>query len=119
MADLHVRKIAGVGKVNELILGGLGIFTCRDLLNKAAEIYINFTEKAFDFLARSALGLGPNEHGKVDQIKKSLSICYSFKPLDDGEEIEHKLQSLVSEFITRITREKLEGRTLTFEFKNS
>jgi nucleotidyltransferase/DNA polymerase involved in DNA repair len=66
MADLHVRKIAGVGKVNELILGGLGIFTCRDLLNKAAEIYINFTEKAFDFLARSALGLGPNEHGKVD-----------------------------------------------------
>ena len=66
MAELPVRKIPGVGKVNEMILGGLEIFTCRDLLNKAAEIYINFTEKAFDFLARSALGLGKNVHEKFD-----------------------------------------------------
>ena len=91
MSELHVRKISGVGKVNELILGGLGIATCRDLLNKAAEIYINFTEKAFDFLARSALGIGPNQHGNINQIKKSMSVCYSFRPVDDPEEIEHKL----------------------------
>ena len=35
MADLPVRKIPGVGKINELILAGLNIFTCRDLLNWA------------------------------------------------------------------------------------
>ena len=45
MAELPVRKLPGVGKVNAMILGGLEIFTYRDLLNKAAEIYINFTEK--------------------------------------------------------------------------
>ena len=66
MAELPVRKLPGVGKVNEMILGGLDIYTCRDLLNKAAEIYINFTEKAFDFLVRSALGLGKNVHEKFD-----------------------------------------------------
>ena len=87
MAELPVRKIPGVGKVNEMILAGLDIYTCRDLLNKAAEIYINFTEKAFDFLARSALGLGKNVHEKFDQIKKSLSVCFSFKPMTNQDEI--------------------------------
>lgn len=32
------------------------------MINKAADIYVNFTEKAFDFLIRSALGLGKNTH---------------------------------------------------------
>lgn len=59
---MPVRKLPGVGKVNEMILGGLNIFTCKDLLDKAAEIHINFTEKAFDFLIRSALGVSGNFH---------------------------------------------------------
>lgn len=81
-----MRKLPGVGKVNEMILGGLNIFTCKDLLDKATEIYINFTEKAFDFLVRSALGVGGNQHERQD-IKKSMSVCYSFKPIESQTEI--------------------------------
>ena len=119
MAELPVRKIPGVGKINEMILAGLNIFTCRDLLNRAAANYVNFTERAFDFLAKSALGIGKNIHDKSDQIKKSLSVCLSFKPLQDKTLIGCKLEELVSEFCQRCKKEQLEGRALTFEFKNS
>jgi DNA polymerase kappa len=119
MADLPIRKLPGVGKVNEMILGGLEIYTCRDLLDKAAEIYINFTERAFDFLVRSALGLGKNEHEKYDAIKKSMSVCYSFKPINNEAEIRQKLEQLIIDITEKCNSERLEGRTLTFEFKNS
>jgi DNA polymerase kappa len=89
--SLPVRKIPGVGKVNEMILAGLNIYTCKDLIDRAAAIYINFTERAFDFLVRSALGLGKSVHEKPDQIKKSLSVCLSFKPLVNADEIQLKL----------------------------
>lgn len=52
MADLPVRKLPGIGKVNEKIMAGLDIKTCKDLKLKAAEIFINFTENAFDFLIK-------------------------------------------------------------------
>jgi hypothetical protein len=48
-----------------------------------------------------------------------MSVCYSFKPLTEAEEIEHKLQNLISDMNTKCNSERLEGRTLTFEFKNS
>jgi len=118
MAELPVRKLPGVGKVNEMILGGLNIFTCKDLLDKAAEIYINFTEKAFDFLVRSALGVSGNIHEK-QEIKKSLSVCHSFSPIESEAEIRSKVDSLVAELAAKCEKERLEGRTITFEYKNS
>jgi DNA polymerase kappa len=101
MADLPVRKIPGVGKINEMILAGLNIFTCWDLINRSTAIYINFTERAFDFLVKSALGIGKNTHDKADQLKKSLSVCLSFKPITDSSDIQHKLDHLVTDFVQR------------------
>ena len=39
MKDLPVRKVPGVGKVNEHILAGLNIYSCKDLIEKATEVY--------------------------------------------------------------------------------
>ena len=47
MQELPVRKVPGVGKVNEHILAGLNIYTCKDLVEKATEVYVTFTEYAF------------------------------------------------------------------------
>lgn len=47
-----------------------------------------------------------------------MSVCYSFKPCA-GEEIKVKLDQLLEEFFNKCQKERLEGRTLTFEFKNS
>jgi DNA polymerase kappa len=57
MKDLPVRKIPGVGKVNEHILAGLNIYSCKDLIEKATEVYVTFTEYAFEFLIKCGLGI--------------------------------------------------------------
>lgn len=62
MDKLPVRKLPGVGKVNEQILLGLGVEYCKDANDKAVDIYVNFTENAFDFLIRSTLGIAKNRH---------------------------------------------------------
>ena len=64
MKDLPVRKIPGVGKVNEHILAGLNIYNCKDLIEKATEVYSTFTEFAFEFLIKSALGISRVIHSR-------------------------------------------------------
>ena len=44
MKDLPITKLQGVGKVHNSILSGLGIKTCKDLLAKACEVYVTYTE---------------------------------------------------------------------------
>ena len=47
MMSQPVRKIPGIGKINEMILYGIGITHCKDIMDKATEIYINFSTNAF------------------------------------------------------------------------
>lgn len=62
MRKLLLRKLPGVGKINEQILLGLGLELCGDIQKKATEIFINFTENAFDFLIRASYGIAKNTH---------------------------------------------------------
>ena len=66
MRDLPVRKVPGVGKVNEHILQGLNIYYCKDLVERATEVYVTFTEWAYEFLVKSALGISRCIH-EVDE----------------------------------------------------
>jgi DNA polymerase kappa len=50
ISEMPIRKVPGIGKMNEIILNGLGINECKDIVAKAAEIYVNFSENAFQFL---------------------------------------------------------------------
>lgn len=52
MSELPIKKLQGIGKINEMIMNGLGIYTCKDMVEKATEIYLNFTEKVFEFLIK-------------------------------------------------------------------
>lgn len=83
MMDLPVRKIPGVGKVNEHILAGLNIYCCKDLVEKATEVYVTFTEYAFEFLVKSALGVSrcmhEEEKGVISQ--RSMGVSATFKPI--------------------------------------
>lgn len=50
MAGLSVRKIPGVGRMTELTLQSLGINKCSDIIEKAMEIFISFSEGSSRFL---------------------------------------------------------------------
>ena len=47
MMPQPVNKIPGIGKINKILLAGIGISKCSDILEKACEIYINFSPNAF------------------------------------------------------------------------
>ncbi|CDW79370.1 dna polymerase iv kappa [Stylonychia lemnae] len=117
MNKLPVRKLVGVGKVNEQILLGMGIQTCEDVMTKSIDIYINFTENAFDFLVKSAMGIARNTHDETG-LKKSLNVSQTFQVLSEYNQIKQKLEELCEEMEARAKQEKLSGRTLTLEFKN-
>lgn len=96
MQDLPVRKLLGIGKVNEHILHGLGIMTCKDLYEKAAEVFVTFTDVAFDFMVKSALGIGRILHevneGAVAQ--RSMGVFTTFKTIHRQEQFIDKLIAL-------------------------
>ena len=67
-----MRKIPGIGKVNEMILSGIGIEYCSDVIEKAPEIYVNFSPNAFQFLVQSALGITRVVHENC--VQKSIGV---------------------------------------------
>ncbi len=80
MAPLSVRKIPGVGKVGEQQLNGLGIATCKDVIDNATDLYVLFNESNFEFYVHSALGVGRNEHEECTEgIQKSISVSRTFR----------------------------------------
>lgn len=82
MTKMSVRKIPFIGRMTELILSELSIFTCSDVLEKAAEITISFSERTSSFLIESALGVARNCHTEdEDDTQKSISISSTFRPI--------------------------------------
>jgi DNA polymerase kappa len=117
MSKLPIRKVPGVGKVNEQILSGMGIKLCQDTLDHAVDIAVNFTPNAFDFLVRSALGIAKNKHEDLG-IKKSINVSETLPLISEFKDFHDQINKLCKELEHRASLEKLQGRTITLEFKN-
>lgn len=117
MSELLVRKVPGVGKINEQILTGLGIIKCPDTIKYASHVYINFTVNAFDFIVRACLGISRNIHEDAG-VKKSLNVSETIPVTSEYEVIKAKLVYLSNEMSLRAQSQKLKGRTITVKFKN-
>jgi DNA polymerase kappa len=120
MMDLPVRKVPGIGKVNEHILAGLNIYCCKDLVEKATEVYVTFTEWAFQFLVKSALGIGKVMHEKDDGVvaQRSMGVSCTFKPIHRYNQFLEKMFKLAAVLEDRANQSKVMGKTLVLEFKN-
>jgi nucleotidyltransferase/DNA polymerase involved in DNA repair len=66
---------------------------------------------------RSALGIHKNVHDDSNQIKKSLSVAETFKPVNNYEELKQKVLHLAKEMHLKCIAEGLTGRMLTIEYK--
>lgn len=58
MQEKKVRKIPGIGSVNEYYLKGLGIETGKDILDNIDTLTICFSRLSTEFFISAALGLG-------------------------------------------------------------
>jgi DNA polymerase kappa len=120
MRDLPVRKLPGVGKVNEHILAGLNIYFCKDLVEKATEVYVTFTEWAYEFLIKAALGISKVIHEAQDTTvqQRSMGVSSTFRPIHRYGQFVEKLIALAEELESRALQNNLMGRTLVLEFKS-
>ena len=100
MRKLPIRKVPGVGKINEQILSGMGIKYCQDTLERSIDIIINFTQNAFDFLVRSALGIAKNVHEDTG-IKKGIHCSESVPLIKKYSEFVDLLTRLCKELASR------------------
>lgn len=56
-------------------MSGLGIDHVPDILEKAVDVSVNFTNNATDFLIRAALGVSKTRHDTdASTVKKSLNV---------------------------------------------
>lgn len=62
MMEQKIRKIYGIGPVNEYFLKGLGIETAKDILKNSDTLAICFSENTCEYFLSTALGLGSIEH---------------------------------------------------------
>lgn len=60
MHDLPIRKIQGVGRVNERLLDAIGIKMCGDIFTHRAEISLMDKHFGLNFLLRTYLGIASN-----------------------------------------------------------
>ena len=58
--DLPIRKIPGVGRVNERLLDAIGIKICGDIFTHRAEVSLMDKQFGLNFLLRTYLGIASN-----------------------------------------------------------
>lgn len=81
MSDKKIRKIPGIGPVNEYYLKGLGIETAHDILENVDILSLCFSRPSAEFFVEAALGLGSLEHEFKE--RKSVGRSETFKATDD------------------------------------
>ena len=83
---------------------------------------MSFTERTFQFLIRSALGIARCIHDEDDDdgIQKSISVSSTFdKPVKTYEQFKEKLHELCENLAKRMDKRKIGGCNVTVEFKDT
>ena len=52
----------GIGPTTEYVLRGLGIETCKDVLNSTYKVKVAESDLGFEFVVKSSLGIARNVH---------------------------------------------------------
>ena len=112
-----VRCLPGIGKVNEMILSGIGVNNCGDVIERANEIYINFSPNAFQFLIQGALGITRVVH--ENSIQKSIGVSQTFHAIFEYDEYFQKTKVMANELFERLNESQLMAKTMTIEIKTT
>jgi nucleotidyltransferase/DNA polymerase involved in DNA repair len=116
VGKLPVRKIPGIGNCMEQMLNGMDIKTCQDIIDRALDLHIGFTENASDFLLRSAMGIARCYH-ELPEDRKSISISRTFQALSKQEDMENKIRELAVSLSEDLKAYKKLTKQLTLTLK--
>ncbi|CAB1319916.1 unnamed protein product [Coregonus sp. 'balchen'] len=115
--DLPVRKVSGIGKVTEKMLGVLGITSCSHLGQEMAMLTLLFSETSWHHFLHISLGLG-STHIERDGERKSMSTERTFGEMSALEEQFSLCRELCQDLAQDLQKEALKGKTVTLKLKN-
>ncbi|KAM6964847.1 DNA polymerase kappa [Aplochiton taeniatus] len=115
--DLPVRKVSGIGKVTEKMLGALGITSCSHLGQEMAMLSLLFSETSWHHFLQISLGLG-STHIERDGERKSMSTERTFGEMSVAEEQLALCRELCQDLADDLKKEGLKGKTVTLKLKN-
>lgn len=118
MHDLSIRKVPGVGRVNERLLEALGIKTCGDIFKHRATLQLMDKQFGLVFLLRTHLGVASNVVQPIQrEERKSIGAERTFHALSNKTQILRKLEEVAGELGDDMVREGWTGKTVTLKFK--
>ncbi|KAF6760313.1 DNA polymerase kappa [Ephemerocybe angulata] len=118
MQDLSIRKVPGIGKVNERLLESIGIQKCGHIYTNRALISLMDREFGLVFLLRTFLGIASNVvQPHLREERKSIGAERTFSPLGDEAKILAKLEEVAEELENDMEHEGWTGKTVTLKFK--
>ncbi|KAG9355060.1 hypothetical protein JZ751_001773 [Albula glossodonta] len=104
--DLPIRKVPGIGKVTEKMLGALGITTCSQLYQKGALLSLLFSETSWHHFLQISLGLSSTHLertvGEISSVEDLYELC----------------RGLCQDLAQDLKKEGLKGKTVTVKMKN-
>ncbi|CAD8153511.1 unnamed protein product [Paramecium pentaurelia] len=118
LEKLPVRKIPGIGNITEQILSGLNFNTCKDVRDRADELYIIFTPKTFEYIFYSCWGVSRNYHVEFED-QHSISCQRTFSSISTQKEFEDKVDYIAEKLAEEMQSEEKVGNHLTLIIKTS
>ncbi|KAH7888691.1 IMS-domain-containing protein [Phlebopus sp. FC_14] len=118
MRDLPIRKVPGVGRVNERLLDAIGIKTCGDIYIHRATLSLMDKQFGLLFLLRTYLGIASNivRPGQREE-RKSIGAERTFRALSDPRMILSKLEEVAGELENDMVQGGWTGKTVTLKYK--
>ncbi|KAH9892787.1 DNA/RNA polymerase [Cubamyces lactineus] len=118
MHDLSIRKVPGVGRVNERLLESIGITNCGDIFQKRAVLFLLDKQFGLEFLLQAYLGIASNvvEPGQREE-RKSIGAERTFNALSDTSKIYAKLEEVAAELEHDMEEGGWTGKTVTLKYK--
>ncbi|OSD07100.1 DNA/RNA polymerase [Trametes coccinea BRFM310] len=118
MHDLSIRKVPGVGRVNERLLESIGIKTCGDIFRQRAVLSLLDKQFGLEFLLQAYLGIASNvvQPGQREE-RKSIGAERTFNALSDPAKIYAKLEEVATELEHDMVEEGWTGKTVTLKYK--
>jgi DNA polymerase kappa len=97
MGSLAVRKLPGIGRVQEALLGGLGLNTLGDVQREMSRVRVLFSGKASSWITRACFGIAETQRAESSgHVRKSIGMERTFRDESDLEALVAILDSLVS-----------------------
>ncbi|KZT66386.1 DNA/RNA polymerase [Daedalea quercina L-15889] len=116
--DLSIRKVPGVGRVNERLLESIGIKTCGDIYTHRAVLSLMDKQFGLHFLLQVYLGIASNVvQPHTREERKSIGAERTFMSISDKDRILQKLEDVAAELESDMTDGGWTGKTVTLKYK--